>query len=1290
MRFRPLRIDYLAEAVEILREEQLREKQGCEQRQSNDDKESFAFVPHYKRAKRRRVIRILREPPEDEPPQELHKEDGSISISTAATIPSLPSWLSNPSDSNDHNHRDHYIQQVEKDPRHDKDNDNDNDNDRHDVQNNPLTSNNHTMDYVKSSTSQQVTRVYCTDSSDPVIDTDFPQVNESRRTTPSPSVTNGRIYRPSCPMIDYRIFYNTPWLLALISSIRRRANRKRICQYQYDVDRLHLSFHSHRNSMNDSFSQMFFRIQQQTNDECIQWQSMETSPKWLHPQQGTKIPSGPYCREAAATKRSQNQFCGLAAAPFLPLAIRAALSNGSFASSFRIGSRHSRLEARKRALGALVVVRTAGDTLSANAPDSDKDQPNPHQTTDEGQRMHRIGNQELISSPSLSPSQKLWETAIMTAHILHAYQQLRHGRSASNTQPRVECKSSPTHSCCVLRDASFGTIRDEERHPRAQSAQVTPTTTATASPLLPSHRDSNDRGRYRKLPRMTRMPNKKSKVDDVSDSLTDRIVHNKRSRSTSPLNGIATAHPSKKLFGSNTNTFASNFRYPYDVLGEASCEDGTEKGRQTPKPAESGINDPVGANNRAEIHEHDMEEGLAVQEGKKEFIEIKDLVLVGRNDVVEARSKIDSTACSRSNEDGNSPDCSSTVVTKCGPRQQQQQQQQQHQQQLPTKEKETDVTRAQQRTNPLETVKQKEMTLLQRFGLLSSTNTGNNMTSASDESNRGKDAASDYSDANDDMDALTATPARTRDLDKSASDDNANPSSPFEFPICSDDYEEETEQDIANSKGSWNFLPSSHDLQAPSEINQCNDSTQNKREQKRKRREKRKLRKREKKAEKRRRKETQKMTRKPQQEQRYIDLTEKIPNVEEGKGNNCVDNNELEQLETPKKLEDLSPAKILDVQRNPEHVLNGTNLCNSYKITSPRISAVRTLVQDGQICRNGEVLESKVDAFDDTLYDDPFYVSPEEIQQSIKDCHATSPDDIEASHGGNATGNTQNEPIHLLCSESFLENFGYVIADFARDAVDGDESAKKKSFIRFTDTDLMDACGADIETPLRGAILVSTLSQIQASGDQNGLLNTFLPRIVELASTARYHQLTVFLCIDAELDADVSQGIVRLQTAFMSDGGKEMQDRTKTSIQLTSRACLASCIARTVLASDPSPSSALSNAHHWLSDKRACERLKFLLGIIPTLSVNGALLWLDSSQSRTGLSSEHSTVEDKSVAWFQHCFQRVKEESNHLQSLLLPPSDSHNHRQLHNCISPYVPQQLKAVVRARLNSGEYS
>jgi hypothetical protein len=401
------------------------------------------------------------------------------------------------------------------------------------------------------------------------------------------------------------------------------------------------------------------------------------------------------------------------------------------------------------------------------------------------------------------------------------------------------------------------------------------------------------------------------------------------------------------------------------------------------------------------------------------------------------------------------------------------------------------------------------------------------------------------------------------------------------------------------------------------------------------------------------------------------------------------DENEVRnKLETPKKLDyrNYSPAEALGNERDSDTVIHASDQNENIIHSSNKVISM-----PGRNCdRNDKLLKSprfepngSHHHQDGIAPDDPFSVTSEDILQAT-----TTYTDV-AAHG-----QQQQAPMmRILCSEIFLEQFGEVIAEIVRS-----DDSRVGMPIRFIDTDLVDVCGVDIEMPSRGAMVVAKLSQIQHSS--GGLMGAFLPRIVELTATNRYSNLFVFLCVDVELDSEVARDLVRLQTAFLF--GERGMSMTQTSFQWSSKRSLGACMVQTIELSTDSTGdfffSALPNIDHWLSDPRTCQRLKLLLSIIPTLSLTGALHWLELSigdpvsyRSPNRLPTQRPPTEeeeDKSSEWFQRCFKHVDEESSRLESCLLrsnPKNSESSNTGLWNSMNPSVPKQLALVVGARLN-----
>jgi hypothetical protein len=216
-------------------------------------------------------------------------------------------------------------------------------------------------------------------------------------------------------------------------------------------------------------------------------------------------------------------------------------------------------------------------------------------------------------------------------------------------------------------------------------------------------------------------------------------------------------------------------------------------------------------------------------------------------------------------------------------------------------------------------------------------------------------------------------------------------------------------------------------------------------------------------------------------------------------------------------------------------------------------------------------------------------------------------------------------PMRLLCSESFIETWGEVVAKLAtgewassrgdqvgvgnEDPIVRTVAARK---ICFLDTSLVDVCGVDIEIPNRGGIIVSSLSSWQRSG-----VSILLKHIVELASTSRYRFLEVFLCADIDLNATITGDITKLQNAVLRQRGNPP---TVVYFRMVSPRSISACIAHSLSAREYSTDNCFNEIEARISDDRVRERLLFLLSLIPTLTVGGALqcLALDGDDGSRG------------------------------------------------------------------------
>jgi hypothetical protein len=192
----------------------------------------------------------------------------------------------------------------------------------------------------------------------------------------------------------------------------------------------------------------------------------------------------------------------------------------------------------------------------------------------------------------------------------------------------------------------------------------------------------------------------------------------------------------------------------------------------------------------------------------------------------------------------------------------------------------------------------------------------------------------------------------------------------------------------------------------------------------------------------------------------------------------------------------------------------------------------------------------------------------------------------------------ERSSIRLLCSESFVEQWGDVVAKLASGTWDAPSGETR---ICFLDTSLVDYVGVDIENQAEGGVIVCLLSTTVRSG-----FSRLLKRVVDIASQSRYVTLEVVICADIDIEESAAtNGIARLQNAVMRYKGVP---KTLVSFQVSSPSSLARCLADALLVEGGIPTSNDESnfIEHRIANKKTWERLRFLLSIIPTLRVRKA------------------------------------------------------------------------------------
>ena len=279
-----------------------------------------------------------------------------------------------------------------------------------------------------------------------------------------------------------------------------------------------------------------------------------------------------------------------------------------------------------------------------------------------------------------------------------------------------------------------------------------------------------------------------------------------------------------------------------------------------------------------------------------------------------------------------------------------------------------------------------------------------------------------------------------------------------------------------------------------------------------------------------------------------------------------------------------------------------------------------------------------------------------------------------------------NPPIQLLCSETFLETWGLTIGELASGEWAGSsvsepqikhgqapilhstEPATTGRKITFVDTSLVETCGIDIELPNRGGIIVSSLSSWRVDGVTRALLQ----RILDLAGMSRYSNLQIIFCADVEVNGSIARKITKFHTVLMRQNGKPS---TGMHFSTVSPRSLSAGIAQAVLASNIRPQQNMEDVEARLGDDRTRERIIFLLSLIPTITLNGALQCLRMGSI---VSDQQEISEESSKAWFQKLVGKSDHERKRIRAMVqsLAPEDQDLH--------PDAMIQLAYVVNVQL------
>jgi hypothetical protein len=360
-----------------------------------------------------------------------------------------------------------------------------------------------------------------------------------------------------------------------------------------------------------------------------------------------------------------------------------------------------------------------------------------------------------------------------------------------------------------------------------------------------------------------------------------------------------------------------------------------------------------------------------------------------------------------------------------------------------------------------------------------------------------------------------------------------------------------------------------------------------------------------------------------------------------------------DELETPKRLDmgDTSPVKVAEISKAADGRTKelGVNLLNSAANVDDYNDNIPNTRQD----KNQDPPVPDEYANLGTPYNDIglAFNGDSNPDGSIKDAF-----DMFEPPAQNA--------LRLVCSETFLEDFGNVVAELS-----GGDIVKGQS-IQLIDTSIMEVTKVDIETPGRGAIVVGVISQIRFQKDEQ---HQFMMKIVDIAANARYKLLNVVLVVDSDLDSETSEMIVRFQNAVFRHEGAP---GTITSFSLTSKNSLSKTIAETILNIGRADSIS-TEMEQYLADDRTKRRLEFLLALIPNSTVSGLLHWLAMDLESCG---ERNSLEENVSNWFHHLLSHADKACERLKNAL------HTNETLRMTLDPNVVLQLPLLTRADMGS----
>jgi hypothetical protein len=217
----------------------------------------------------------------------------------------------------------------------------------------------------------------------------------------------------------------------------------------------------------------------------------------------------------------------------------------------------------------------------------------------------------------------------------------------------------------------------------------------------------------------------------------------------------------------------------------------------------------------------------------------------------------------------------------------------------------------------------------------------------------------------------------------------------------------------------------------------------------------------------------------------------------------------------------------------------------------------------------------------------------------------------------------QQQTISLLASEYFLESFSEVVAELASGrwtkVLAPHEKIKIQSMsnthVAICDCPLVDIAGVDVELSAeKGAIVQRLSSWLDHDEGIQKASRLFIKKLVELAATGRYKCLHIIFCTDIEITSMISSEFVILQNALVQQCGCHCEQVTFEFV----RPRVLSATLALHLRSDRSQAGVIPE----ISDENTIERARFLLMLVPSMTVHTALRCIGFPEAQFDSSSD--------------------------------------------------------------------